>query len=404
MKPILNKAQKRALRKAQRHEARLFECIRNAHRAGKPKCAAYWTRRYLNSVDAKHVALVEAYRDLKPHRRPGKVDFRKQAEKVNPWRGTTEPVVAHLKAKESNAFDFRLIMDFGLENRALQQLVERPLMAQAGIEPHQFMFHGGRPRAVEVALDALAAGFNYVTEIDIRNFYPSVNGGFLHTALPLPPKITHKVIEACSLPIIPGNLIPLFGYGSAAEWEGDSDVFVSTVLSKARTGIPQGSGLSPLVGEIVLAPILAGLPDLGRWVSFADNILLMSKNKGDGLSMIKALGDALYASPAGPFEPKETFPIGQHQEFDYLGYCFFHAHGHWHVRPTEQNLENFDNSVRRGVRRIVTAAQKHKQEKIDDLKDYVVSWTSAFSAWPDVQGLRLKTLARTDRLISGLGK
>lgn len=386
---------KSAYRSASKRERKMRLQIQAAHDAGKKKRAAYLTSRYLNSYDAKFVATVNAYRKLKPHRKAPSIKLKQIAENLDPWRGTQEEVILHWKQKKSNDAEHRPIMDFGLENRSLQYLVKSVLSVQVNLSPCQFAINGGRSAASEAVLEALGQGYTWISEIDIENFFPSVNGVKLTTLLSLPPEVTNHVVTSTHLNILPGNIIRLFGYGSASEWKGEEFDPVTTALSEARLGLAQGSASSSLVCEMLLEPVISGLPDYGKAVSYADNILIMARDKGDGVAMIKTLGHALLGHPAGPFLPIQIHPLGNNKEFDFLGYTFSRQFGECTAAPSAFNLGKFHYLLERDLESLnePSLSPATKRKIVQNLRRYVSSWTAAFSLWAESDEARKYALA-----------
>jgi hypothetical protein len=138
---------KSATRQATSHVGNLLDRIAETHKAGKRKKALYETKRYLQSFDARYLACVAAYKGLRPPRRPAIHQLPAIAERLNAWVTSTEPVTLYLKEKEPlplNQAEVRIVLDFGFENRALQQLVLPALKAQADdlIHPNQYLMRG----------------------------------------------------------------------------------------------------------------------------------------------------------------------------------------------------------------------------------------------------------------------
>ena len=76
--------------KAEGHVQKMLDRIRAAHDAGKRKKTEYLIQQYLQSRDAKEVAVLQAWRKLKPHRRPSVKKLPVIAERLNAWEGTDE--------------------------------------------------------------------------------------------------------------------------------------------------------------------------------------------------------------------------------------------------------------------------------------------------------------------------
>jgi hypothetical protein len=226
-------------------------------------------------------------------------------------------------------------MEFGIENRALQYLVLDPLMALADLDPSQYALRGGVKAAIKDVADAMKSGPVCAIEVDIKDCYSSFDGKKLQSLIPLPKEVTQRVITSKYLHLIGGNAHDLFGPADGEEWE---PILLNDVLADARRGIPQGSAVSPLVTEMVLAASLKQIPILGSVFAYADNTLLMAKNESDAVSMSKALWSALDAHPVGRLRPKfKAFGAGQ--PIDFLGlrgieWAIFDAEGLTNPRIT----------------------------------------------------------------------
>ena len=77
---------------------------------------------YLNSMDARYAATLVAYNQLKPHLRPNAKCLFGIAQSLDPWNGSDEAVYLRFQPKKGNPDEFRPILDFGIEHRALQYL------------------------------------------------------------------------------------------------------------------------------------------------------------------------------------------------------------------------------------------------------------------------------------------
>ncbi len=398
-------SKKARLRNARKHEEKLRGKIEQAHQAGKRKWAEQLTRLYLMSHDARYVATVRANRELKPHRRVPDERLPEIAANLDPWRGSTEEVVVHFKPKASNEHDFRPIMDFGIENRALQYLVWAALEAQADLHPHQFATRVGRPSAAKVVKDALAAGFCFGAHIDISDCYPSFDGEVVPDLLPLPEEVTRNVLLARHLNMSLGNLTHALGLeGASADSVKDYADIADAYLPEARRGIPQGSAVSPLVIDLLLAPAIPELSGNGTVVVYADDFLVMAREENDAASILTALDDALIGHPAGPLRPRIVAELRPSTtEFEFLGYVFRRNGGEVSVAPSSKNLGKFKYKFSKGLERATRSenlmAKKHRE--LNHLRRYVRSWTAAFSLWPDTDNFRKKKMTLIDDVVAG---
>jgi hypothetical protein len=149
------------------HVAKLLRCIGRAKERGQRKKLDFFLATYLNSHDAKCTAVRRANSQLKLNRRFDKAELQKIAGDLDPWKGTDEEVLVHLKRKSSNPDDFRVYMAFGIENRALQYLLLRPLEILADIAPYQYTIRGGLHQAIKHVVKAMSAGPVWAIELDV---------------------------------------------------------------------------------------------------------------------------------------------------------------------------------------------------------------------------------------------
>jgi Reverse transcriptase (RNA-dependent DNA polymerase) len=245
-------------------------------------------------------------------------------------------------------------LDFGIENRALQHLVLSVLYAIAELHPRQFATRGGVPAAIAQVMKAMKAGYIHAREIDIKDFYPSFDRNKLVESVPVQKRVIERVLLSDHLNIIPPSkphhILSCFGAADKAQGEVAP---LEKYLAEARRGIPQGSAASPLLAEMLLAPLLFQVPAGGKVVvvAYADNILVLAKTASDADAMTDSLELALKKHPAGPFSPKiKSFSVGGPIEF--LGHRVT-AHGDKvRAQPTLENQEKFERRMKEGLARL----------------------------------------------------
>lgn len=382
--------------KCNAHEQKLVQALREAHLSGKPKLARYRQRRYLESYATRYMATEAAFKSLRVGLRPPKSSLSEIAEGLNAWRGTGEKVEVRWEPKKNNDHDFRTIMNFGIEHRALQYMVSSCLKAQANLHPMQFAIHCGRQAAVQRAYDLMLSGYEYVTEMDIANCYPSFNGEKLAGLLPLPKEVTEKIILSNHFSLHPANMC-CQSWGTTEEM---LDLF-SEDLTEARRGIAQGSAASNVVAEILLSSVLAQLPECGVALSYADNILLLTKSNQEAVSMRKALGSVLHAHPAGPLALKEPKIYEPGQAVDFLGYSITVGKSGAVIEPSKENLWKFKSEFEAKLKKVsaksISLVTYDKQ--VNELKTYVKSWSNAFALWPLAKQHRQQYMAMIEKKV-----
>lgn len=377
-----------------RHTRKLLNRIKAAHSAGKAKKVRQLIRVYLNSYDARLTAVKLAFRRLKPHRRSASVDFNAVAEKLNPWTGTTEEVRISLRRKASNPENYRITMDFGLENRALQYLLLLLLRVIAELQPNQCATKGGTHVAIKKVVDALKEGLIWVVEVDIVDFFPTLNGEKIVEIIPLPKKVTERVLISRYLHLVPGNLISLL--------IPDGEFYLNETLSAAQFGIPQGSATSSILAEWLLADAIKALPH-GTAVCYADNLLLLAKSENDVASMVSALRSALKSHPAGPLGIKiKKFPAGQPIEF--LGHSVAMQKGTIKIQPSSVNRWEFESGLGQGINNLKTTPAAVRDRLRTELRRRVRGWTAAFKLCHGIETERAYWLKKIDQAISSAAK
>jgi hypothetical protein len=370
------------------HARALLRKIRVARDAGKRKRVDYLGRQYLNSFDAKLTAVRKAYQKIKPYRRPDESELQAIAHCLDPWKGTKEEVRVIYKPKASNPGKYRVIMNFGIENRALQYLALRLLEKVVEPHPRQYLMRGGVKAAIYQLARAMANGPVCAYELDIENCFPSFDGKKLPGLIPLPKEVTTHVIISEYLYLKGGTTTIYDPFGPADDDEWACKGLLDDALADARRGIPQGSAVSNIVAEIVLALSLNAVPPLGMVFAYADNVLLLAATESNAVAMKKALWSALEAHPVGRLRPKaKLFGIGE--PIDFLGHRLSRVNGKVRIAPTPRNQENFEAHV---VDSLVLLRQKlpakERAEVIRELNEYVRSWTDAHSLCDGIEQIR----------------
>jgi hypothetical protein len=369
---------------------KLLTRIRAAHLAGKRSVEKRHIALFLNSYDAHHTAVVRAVKQFPKNKRPDAATIKAIAQKLDPWKGTPEPVAVSFRKKKSNPKKRRITMNFGIENCALQYLILMVLQQTADLHPYKYATKGGTHAATKQVAKAMIDGNLNAVELDIKDYYPSVVGEKVPELLPLPKKVTQHTAICRHLNLTIGNLDDLFGTAS---------IFTQDLLAEARHGIPQGSAASNLIAEILLSHTLNHTlnqsPTPGRVFSYADNILIMGQNEDDVKSTQLALESALKAHPAGPLVPTvKTFKAGD--PIDFLGHRLTYKSGKVMIEPAVWKAAEFEHHVKSKLADITdkTASVKMRVAKAKGLRRYVCGWASAFKCCDDIASTKAFWLAK----------
>jgi len=145
-KKIMNQQplSKRELKVALMAEIALIQKIKKADALGQRKKADWLTQLYFRTHYVHRTAVHEANKRLKLINRVPKEKLPAIAAKLDPFRGTDEPVVVNFKEKVGGPNQiFRPIMNFGIENWANQFMVQRILEARGLVHENQYAVRGG---------------------------------------------------------------------------------------------------------------------------------------------------------------------------------------------------------------------------------------------------------------------
>lgn len=377
--------------KAEAHYRGFIQRIRAANLAGQHKKADYHSAEYLRSLDARYLATLRANAALKKNRRVATEKLLPIAQSLDAWSGTQEEVILRLKPKENG--DARKLMDYGIENRALQHLVRPLIGARSNLHPHQYGTRGSHAAIKRVAA-LLEQGYIWAIETDIKDCYPSFYGEKLFNFLPIPKKVTENVVCSASLNLSLGHH-SCFGPVDSPE---EDKILIGTLFADAQLGIPQGSATSALVLDYVLAPVFHQLPKPGEIVGYMDNFLVMGKSEDDAVSMTLALWTALEANPAGHFRPKHAKIFEPGDPTDFLGYRLALIDGLVRIEPTPKNLEKFQALLSHGLSKIAqTSSPTLRMQRVKKLRRRVHSWTGAFKFWDGAHEHEKTSLAKIDK-------
>ena len=279
-------------------------------------------------------------------------------------------------------------------------MAKRVLEALADIHPNQFATKGGTHGAIRAVEKAMEEGFCWTIEVDISNCYLSFDGESIANFLPLPKKVTRGVIMSEYLSLVPGN----FAEGLGPVYGPEDEFFFSQVIADARPGIPQGSAVSPLVTEILLASVFDCLPKGAVVINYADNFLVMARDEKDAVKTTKALGSAICAHPAGLLRPKLVALSKPGEKFTFLGHTLQMTSSGVRIEPSEENDLKFKHELERGLRYLSDGnIPAHKREKkLRELRRYVRSWFGAFRECDGIEQYRSKVECRIEKAAAQL--
>ena len=208
------------------------------------------------------------------------------------------PSDALARLKPKNDGTLREVCMFDLFDIARQKLIAMSIIPFARLHHSQYALIGGRSAACEALLEALNNAPNGAKfmHVDVTDYYGSIDQDWLEENLPLSADIIQTVVLMTNGHICRWHLGLVHRHDEGTE-EMD--------WPRIRKGIPQGSAVSPIVAEFVIANVLRNTADLFEGLSFfnySDNLgILMPENMDDAVFM-EHLRDVFRAHQAGPFQ------------------------------------------------------------------------------------------------------
>ncbi len=292
-----------------------------------------------------------------------------------------EPVVVKNIPKLTGV-GHRTINDFGPVARGAQRMAVELLQMAYSPAPFQFN-HLGVHAAVEETLRLITKeDYAYVTELDIRDHYPSFSKDALVDWLPLPKSAVMQIVAA-----------------SSAQWvihpSKISSGYNTNIIHPHPLGIPQGSPASSVVAEFSISKLKMIKVANTALINYADNFFLLGKDKISLAYALEALRLGIAKLPGGNFtthpqksEPNLIRPVTQ--PFRMLGCHVVKTSDGVDVFPTETNLERLEGRLKIGLQS--TEAMLIEAEKTADknlrlsavqdylrLRSYFCAWVNAFS-------------------------
>jgi group II intron reverse transcriptase/maturase len=215
-------------------------------------------------------------------------------------------------------------------DRVIQQAVHQVL---SPIYEGQFSnnSYGFRPnRSTHKALfqcrDFISQGYKVGIDMDMANFFGTVN----HS----------KLVEILSRTIKDGRVISLIHkYLNAG-------VVVENRFEPTQAGVPQGSPLSPLLGNIMLNELDHELEKRGhKFVRYADDIVILCKSKRAGErimdSITQFIEDKLFLKVN-----RDKTAVVNLTKISFLGYSFYRNKGEIRFRITPKSIVKLKDKLR----------------------------------------------------------
>jgi group II intron reverse transcriptase/maturase len=257
-------------------------------------------------------------------------------------------------------------------DRFVQQAISQVLtrIYDSGFSSSSFGFRPGRGchQALESAQDIINSGYHYAVDIDLEKFFDTVNQS--------------KLIEVLSRKIKDGRVISLIHKYLRA------GIMVGCKHEESLMGVPQGSPLSPLLGNIMLDEFDKELEHRGHpFVRYADDSLIFCRS----LRAAERIKDSITR-----FIEKRLFlrvnneksTFGKILGMKFLGYSFYYRNGECRFCVHPKSSEKMKSRLKSLTGR--NNGMSHENRKTS-LKQFILGWVEYFKL-ADMKSL----LQRTD--------
>jgi Arc/MetJ family transcription regulator len=294
------------------------------------------------------------------------------AQKINMWERPDERVHSYQKIKKDGGA--RMIMNFGVEARAQQYLLKAALEKTIRILENQFGVVGGRDEACTKIRSLISTeGYKFALVADIKNCFGSFSEEEVVKSLPLIKAIARAVVVTPPSELLTGSV-----------WE-TGNRFQRTV--RGVKGIPQGSAVSNLVAEVLLAPVFEKFKGRAVAIGYCDDILVLTKTRKEAEIARETLVSCLMQLPAGPLSLGSGEIRRISSGFEYLGYWFRTFKGRICLMPRPQQRQLFDLEAKLKEFDIMLGI-----ENVNDLINKINGWHGSYRLWSDMEKSRRKYL------------
>jgi Reverse transcriptase (RNA-dependent DNA polymerase) len=386
--------------------------VRLAAQSDSPRQLIRAQDRFLNSPACKFLAAHRVRYDRARKSRYGTPSKESQAAKAAEVAGAINVHLpcderVYIEAVRKGGEEYRLTCAFGELAQARQQLVVDLLRYREGLPHEQTMMNGGITAAIKRAQTNFAAGFQYSAELDIRRCFQSFRTENLSRLLRLPESVVEHVIRITNLVPVPSRTCrdDILHY-LPTDPETPEDLFQARFGSEweqARLGLPEGSRLSPLLAELLLAPVVRALTARrkGRVLTYADNFLLSATNEARLQRLVEDLQEELSWHPAGPVTVRDQLQSrGPRDSFEFLGYLLRPDGNRLSATWAPEHERRARDMRRQAYRKLQsTMPQMQKLEVLSRIEREHTAFTRSFTAWPDREQFNEQKLAGMRRAL-----
>lgn len=220
--------------------------------------------------------------------------------------------------------------------------------------------YGFRPghsplQAVAKVEEYLKQGYSWVVEVDIKNFFDSVNHEKLIKL------IKEEIVDRRVLRLIKAYL--------------ESGVMEEMKVKYQVTGTPQGGVISPILANIYLHPYDQKMTEEDyKVIRYADDIVILARTKEEAEKALERTKQILEKELKLSINPAKTRIRHKSKTFEFLGYIFGCKYADYKI-PRPEAVKKYKDKVRRITRR---QQPKSIVQIIEGLKPVIRGWAKYF--------------------------
>lgn len=266
-------------------------------------------KRYLTSISGRMLATAQMNRGRKLDERLSLAECWALGRSLKVYDPIGEEARVFFKPKSSGGK--RPIFDFDVKHRTAQRLIRQLLERSFSPKIWQYTLIGIHAAIANVKAIQPSNAVWAIT-LDIENFFGSFVDGELVKLLNFIP--SDAVIN-----------VALTGNTPLTDMDGSS--LSEPSLSKARSGVPQGSAVSPLIGAFAVSKLSLKLPT-GTWfANYADDFLVIASTEEQIEIAKHAFASAISELPGGKFLLKEKQRASLDEGIVFLGHILRYEDG-----------------------------------------------------------------------------
>ncbi len=350
----------------------------------------------LRSRDVMLATAVMGNKAVPPQRRVSLRSCFRVAETLDLFAEIPEKVSVFPVPKKSG---FRMVHLYGPMYRTAQLIVKRIL--EIHFEPAHFQYSRSVAPAVRYARKMGSLGFTHAGVFDIKDCYGSFEGEALAAQLPLPEEVVERVVLGGkeNIKLHKSDMVDFIDKnGPAGADDLSLSLYENTLITMARSGIPQGSHCSPIVGQFTLAKMQWSVGHDFCLLNYVDDFLLLTRSAGRLAEKGEELVQAVQAIPGGNFRLVMKQSGSLFEGIRFLGYEFVTEKGATKIAVSLANQNKIYaemNKLDDSFRKFLCLGEKGKAfEELTVMYSMAESWLGAFTEADDIEEFRCQLIGK----------